>query len=219
MIKQEYFASPVYNEEKGEWVEKINNICEKYVQASIKKEEQNMKNRKTLGYTNDIGMSYHSDTLQVDPDLKFFHDYIAEKAKWILSDIGYDMSPYSLIYTDSWVQEFSKSGGGHHWFHTHANNHISGFYFLKASKMTSKPVFQDPRTAHVALKLKEKNSENLTNINDLVNYTCQPGSLVLFPSYLSHGFQVDHGLEDFRFIHINMRAIEKEVINSFKNPL
>ena len=71
--------------------------------------------------------------------------------------MGYDMDNYNLIYTESWVQEFSFNGAGHHWFHTLSNNHISGFYFLKASDKTSKPFFQDPRTAHVPLKLKEDN--------------------------------------------------------------
>ena len=89
------------------------------------------------------------------------------------------------------------------------------FYFLKCSQKTSKPIFQDPRTAHVPLKLKEKDSSKITNANDLVNYTCKPGSLMLFPTYMSHAYQVDHGIEPFRFIHINIRAVEKDVLQSF----
>ena len=38
---------------------------------------------------------------------------------------------------------------------------------------------------------------------------------MLFPAYLSHAYQVDHGLEPFRFIHINMRAVEKDILKSF----
>jgi hypothetical protein len=129
--------------------------------------------------------------------------------------MGYDMSNYKLFYTESWVQEFSHNGAGHHWFHTHPNNHISGFFFLKASQITSKPFFQDPRTAHVPLKLKEKDTTKITNANDLVNFDVKPGSLMLFPAYMSHAYQVDHGIEPFRFIHINMRAIEKNVFTSF----
>jgi hypothetical protein len=29
---------------------------------------------------------------------------------------------------------------------------------------------------------------------------------------MSHAYQVDHGIEPFRFIHINMRAVEKEML-------
>jgi len=214
MFKQEYFKSPVYNERKPEWVDHLNKLCDPYV-AQARKDQENNTERLKLGYKNDIGMTYHSGPLEADSNFNEFHSYIASRSRWILDDMGYDMNNYNLIYTESWVQEFSFNGAGHHWFHTHSNSHISGFYFLKASQKTSRPMFQDPRTAHVPLKLKEKDSSKVTNANDIVNYTPEPGMLILFPAYLSHAYAVDHGLEPFRFIHINMRAIEKDVLTSF----
>ena len=215
MFKQEYFASPVYSEDKSEWVEHLNKSSDPYIAQARKDQEENNKKRLTVGYKNDIGQTYHSNPLEPDPNFAEFHRYMATKARWVLDDMGYDVEKYNLIYTESWVQEFSFNGAGHHWFHTHANNHISGFYFLKASDKTSRPMFQDPRTAHVPLKLKEKDSSKVTNACDIVNYTPKPGLLMLFPAYLSHAYQVDHGLEPFRFIHINMRAVEKDLLNSF----
>jgi uncharacterized protein (TIGR02466 family) len=215
MFKQEYFKSPVYNERKPEWVDHLNKLCDPYVAQARKDQEKNNTERLKLGYKNDIGMTYHSGPLEADSNFNEFHSYIASRSRWILDDMGYDMNNYNLIYTESWVQEFSFNGAGHHWFHTHSNSHISGFYFLKASQKTSRPMFQDPRTAHVPLKLKEKDSSKVTNANDLVNYTPEPGMLILFPAYLSHAYAVDHGLEPFRFIHINMRAIEKNMLTSF----
>jgi uncharacterized protein (TIGR02466 family) len=215
MFKQEYFKSPVYNERKPEWVDHLNNLCDPYIIQARKDQEKNNTERLKLGYKNDIGMTYHSGPLEADSNFNEFHSYIASRSRWILDDMGYDMNNYNLIYTESWVQEFSFNGAGHHWFHTHSNSHISGFYFLKASQKTSRPMFQDPRTAHVPLKLKEKDSSKVTNANDIVNYTPEPGMLILFPAYLSHAYAVDHGIEPFRFIHINMRAIEKNMLTSF----
>ena len=215
MIKSEYFQSPVYYEDKPEWVYKLDKLSDPYIQQARKDKEEDNKKRLTIGYKNDIGMTYHSGPLEPDENFRFFHDYMATKARYVLDDMGYDMSNYNLIYTESWVQEFSENGAGHHWFHTHPNCHISGFYFLKCSDKTSRPMFQDPRTAHVPLKLKEKDSSKITNANELVNYTCKPGSLMLFPAYMSHAYQVDHGIEPFRFIHINIRAVEKDVLQSF----
>ena len=215
MIKQEYFSSPVYNEDKSEWVDNLNRLCDPYIVQARKDREKNNEERLKIGYKNDIGMTYHSGPLEADSNFNEFHKYIATKSRWALDDMGYDMDKYNLIYTESWVQEFSFNGAGHHWFHTHSNNHISGFYFLKASDKTSRPMFQDPRTAHITLKLKEKNTNNVTNANDIINYTPEPGMLMLFPAYMSHMYQVDHGIEPFRFIHINMRAVEKDVLNSF----
>ena len=210
MIKSEYFQSPVYYEDKPEWVGKLNKLSDPYIAEARKEQEENNKKKLDLGYKNDIGMTYHSSPLEPDQNFRFFHDYMAKKARWVLDDMGYDMERYGLHYTESWVQEFSFNGAGHHWFHTHANNHISGFYFLKASDKTSKPLFQDPRTAHVPLKLKEKDSTKITPACDLVNYSVKPGSIILFPAYMSHAYAVDHGIEPFRFIHINIRAVEKE---------
>ena len=64
----------------------------------------------TLGYKNDIGMTYHSNPLEPDENFRFFHDYMATKSRYVLDDMGYDMSHYNLIYTESWVQEFSENG-------------------------------------------------------------------------------------------------------------
>ena len=217
MEKQEYFSSPIYYEDKPEWVDKLNKLSDPYIaKAREDKKEEVEKNIKEKGYKNDIGQTYHSLPLEPDQNFRFLHNYIAKKARWVLDDMGYDMTNYSLIYTESWVQEFSHNGAGHHWFHTHANNHISAFYFLKASEHTSKPLFQDPRTSHLGLKLKEKDSTKVTHGSDVINYKISPGSLMLFPAYLSHAYAVDHGIEPFRFIHVNIRAIEKDLLKAYK---
>ena len=215
MNKAEYFASPVYIEEKLEWLNQLDSLSDPFIKHAREEQKENNEKRKTLGYKNDIGMTYHSSPLEPDENFRFFHDYVAQKSRWCLDDMGYDMNNYNMIYTESWVQEFSFNGAGHHWFHTHGNNHISGFYFLKCGPNSSRPFFQDPRVAHVPLKLKEKDSTKITNANDLVNFNVKPGTLMLFPAYMSHAYMVDHGIEPFRFIHINMRAIEKNMLSSF----
>lgn len=216
MFKSEYFASPIYYEDKKEWVDKINKICDPHIETARKNlEEENQVRIKEWGFKNDIGQVYHSSGLEPEPDLQFFHSYIAKKSRWALDNMGYDMDHYNLIFTESWVQEFSHNGAGHHWFHTHPNSHISGFLFLKASIKTSRPFFQDPRVAHVPLKLKEKDPNKVTNANDLIHYNVKPGTLMIFPAYMSHAYMVDLGLEPFRFLHFNMRAVEKNVLSSF----
>ena len=42
------------------------------------------------------------------------------------------MSKYTTMFSELWVQEFAKKGGGHHSAHIHWNQHVSGFYFLNA---------------------------------------------------------------------------------------
>ena len=199
MFKDENFSSPIYHENKREWVDKLDKLCDSHIKTARSKHR----------VQDEVGAIYQSGNLYEDPEFIFFHDYILNKSRWLLDDMGYDVNHYNLIFTESWVQEFSFNGCGYHRFHTHSNTHVSGFYFLKSSPKTSKPIFQDPRVAHAALKLKEKDESTLTNSNDLVHYEPSRGEFIFFPSYLSHSFEVDLGIEPFRFIHFNIRAVEK----------
>jgi len=61
MIKSEYFASPVYVEEKPNWVEKLDNLSNPYINKAREDQKENTEKRKTLGYKNDIGITYHSE--------------------------------------------------------------------------------------------------------------------------------------------------------------
>ena len=78
----------------------------------------------------------HKQELSVrtkDPKFKELQDYIGATSHNLLLEMGFDLTNYQVFITDLWVQEFSKSGGGHHTLHTHWNGHMSGFYFLKAT--------------------------------------------------------------------------------------
>ena len=122
------------------------------------------------------------------------------------------MQQYTTLFSEMWVQEFAKKGGGHHSAHVHWNQHVSGFYFLKCSNKTSIPVFHEPRTGARATKLKMKNGlTKMLNGDDLIHFKPQPGTLLIFPGYLEHEFSMDYGIEPFRFIHWNIQAIPKEM--------
>jgi hypothetical protein len=121
------------------------------------------------------------------------------------------MSKYQLFFSELWVQEFAKNGGGHHSAHIHWNQHVSGFYFLKCSDKTSYPIFHEPRTGARATKLKIKPIDNIFTGTELVHFRPNPGTLLLFPGYLEHEFSIDLGVDPFRFIHFNIQAIPKEM--------
>ena len=121
------------------------------------------------------------------------------------------MLQYQTIFSEMWVQEFSKKGGGHHSAHIHWNQHVSGFYFLKCSDKTSFPIFHDPRTGARCTKLKLKNQKGIWPGTELLNFRPKPGTLIIFPGYLEHEYAVDHGKAPFRFIHWNITAIPKEM--------
>jgi uncharacterized protein (TIGR02466 family) len=202
----EYFKTPIWSEQKPEFVRSLTKASDKYIKAA------RTRDKKIIKVTKDFGYSHHSTPLTNDNDFLDLRNYIGQKSWEFLDYHGYDMKEYLTFFSEMWVQEFSKKGGGHHSAHIHGNQHVSGFYFLKCSDKTSYPIFHEPRTGARCTKLKMKpNLKDILNGNDLVHFRPQPGTLLIFPGYLEHEFSVDHGKEPFRFIHWNITAIPKEV--------
>jgi len=211
-----YFITPIYSTIIPEWVNPFNKACDKYIKEIKIKNKGFIKNRNRLlkRDISDFGLSHHSVPLINKEEFKEFQEYIGLLSNKALDHMGYDLTNHELFWTDMWVQEFAKKGGGHHEGHIHADNHISGFYFLKCSEKTSFPVFHDPRYVKKALQLSEKNSNNVTLASEKIAIKVTPGGFIFFNSYLDHEFAVDKGEEPFRFIHFNLQAIPKQLINN-----
>ena len=206
-----FFWTPIWTEQKTEFVNSLNKVTNKY----IKKAKNTPEAKEWIKKHGDFGRSYHSTPLTIDNDFLDFKSYVGQKSYEFLDQMGYDMQQYQLMFSEMWVQEFSKKGGGHHSAHVHWNQHVSGFYFLKCSDKTSVPIFHEPKTGARSTKLKMKEgSKDISAGLDLIHYKPKPGTLIIFPGYLEHEFSVDHGKEPFKFIHWNIQAISKEIIKN-----
>ena len=203
MYINNYFNTTIWSEQKPEFVKSLNKASNKYIQEARKRNNDHIKK------FGDFGISHHSTTLLTDNDFIDFRNYVGEKSWEYLDYQGYDMSQYTTMFTELWVQEFAKKGGGHHSAHIHWNQHVSGFYFLKCSNKTSFPVFHDPKTGARATKLKLKDQKNIYHGSELIHFKPQPGTLIIIPGYLEHEYAIDFGIEPFRFIHWNIQAVPK----------
>lgn len=206
-MKSEFFSSYIYSEEDVSWLNSLNIISDKYINEAIEDNKKNFINNK------DFGLSHHSESLINDLNFNKFSQFILKRCFSFLENQGYCLKNYSLVMNELWVQEFSKEGGGNHSTHIHSNNHVSGFYFLKCSNKTSYPVFHDPRPGKLMNQLPEKNKNEITGASEKVCILPKPGTFVFFNSYIGHEFVVDHGIDPFRFIHFNVQAISKKLIN------
>ena len=200
-----HFSTTIWTEQKPEFVKSLNKVSNKYIREARKRNKDHIKK------FGDFGISHHSTTLLTDNDFIDFRNYVGEKSWEYLDYQGYNMSQYTTMFTELWVQEFAKKGGGHHSAHIHWNQHVSGFYFLKCSNKTSFPVFHDPKTGARATKLKLKSQKNIYDGSELIHFKPKPGTLIIIPGYLEHEFAVDFGIEPFRFIHWNIQAVPKEM--------
>ena len=214
-----YFSTPVYSIMKTEWLKPAIKATDKYIDDSYERLKPQLKERKKLLGNKDYmkvkdhGLSYHSTPLNGDPGLRSLEQYVGATSLNLLNEWGYDMEQYKMFFTEFWVQEFSKNGGGHHSTHVHWDNHISGFYFLKCSDKTSYPVMHDPRAGAMMTKLPQKDNK-ITPMIDQLHFKPKPGMLVFFPAYVPHEFAVDYGIDDFRFIHFNLQAIRKTIVGN-----
>ena len=202
--KSNYFWTSVWAEHRPEYLKSLNKASNKYIKEATK------SNKDYIKKYGDFGTAHHSTTLLGDNNFLDFRNYIGQQSWDFLDQMGYDMNLYTTIFSEMWVQEFSKKGGGHHSAHIHHNQHVSGFYFLKCSDKTSFPIFHDPKTGARTTRLAMK-----PRVNDILAGTDQvhikptPGTLLIFPGYLEHEYAVDHGKEPFRFIHWNIQAVPK----------
>jgi len=201
----EYFKTPIWIEEKPEFVKSLNIASNQYIKDAKKREKEFIKKH------GDFGRSYHSTPLTMDNNFLDFRNYVGQKSWEFLDWQGFDMQQYTTMFSELWVQEFAKKGGGHHSAHIHWNQHVSGFYFLKCSDKTSYPIFHEPRTGARATKLKMKPGNGVFHGTELVHFKPKPGTLIIFPGYMEHEYAVDFGVEPFRFIHWNIQAVPKEM--------
>jgi len=210
--KHTYFETPIYRIRKPEWVKKYNSLSNKYIKEAIKlNKERILKNKKLNKSLTDEGLVHHSTSLINDNTFSELKDFIGYASVQILEDQGYNLQDHTLFFHEMWVQEFAKKGYGNHSAHEHPNTHVSGFYFLKCSEKTSKPIFYDPRYGHKMLKLPLINDVDVFSGVEKLAYNIKPGDLFLFPSYLSHEFSLDYGIDPFRFIHFTLQAIRNDI--------
>ena len=144
----------------------------------------------------DFGMSNHSESFNADPQAKQFVDFCGQRSYEFLDWGGFDLR---------------NQGGGQHNSHTHWNQHISGFFFLKCSNKTSLPILHDPRPGAMMTKLPEKDMSKISYANPAVHYNVKPGTIVIIPGYTPHQYPVDLGLEPFRFVHWNIQAVSSVI--------
>ena len=196
------FKCPIYLGKKPEWVKELNKASDPII-ARIKKSYKDKLKKKEI---NHLPNSYHSESIWLYPAFKPLAAFILQQSFNILHWQGYQLKDRIPMLTELWVQEFPEEGGFHD-IHVHGNNHISGFYFLKANEKTSHPVFHDPRPGKTMTDLMMREPAKLNYGSSQMHYKVKPGDFMFFNSYMPHSYVHHKGKEKFRFIHFNMQAV------------
>ena len=200
--RQDLFTCPIYRGNDKSWLS-----LDKHVDPIINKIRKETKEKLKKGEIENLPNSYHSHNLWRDEPFKPFAEFVMQQMWNILSWQGYNVDGKRPLLQECWVQEFPEEGGFHD-IHIHANNQMSGFYFLQCNDKTSQPSFHDPRPGKVMTDIYPKDSKQITPASSIVHYNVKPGDFIFFNSYMPHSYShyKRKGENKFRFIHFNMQA-------------
>ena len=186
-----YFPSAVYTMMKPEFLETANEVSKEYV--AKRGEEMDL---------NPIYPVYMTDNMFNDERVKDLTDFIGQTTWNILSNQGYNMIDFDVVFYEMWCQEHHKHSSMDQ--HIHGGAQISGFYFLEVPENPPKILVYDPRPAKVYCNLPEVNNSNATYASTMINFTPEPGMLLFANSWLPHSFAKNPSDTPFRFIHFNL---------------
>jgi uncharacterized protein (TIGR02466 family) len=149
-----------------------------------------------------------------DEKLEGLLSVIAQTSFEMLIDQGYDMNNMMTRVSEFWGQEFLRNG--QHVEHVHGHGaQITGFYFITVPKNGSMPIVFDPRPAKKQISLHQSKLEEVTYASEQVILEINPGDLMLFNSWLPHGFTRHETDEPFQFLHFNVTV---ELNSEFVTP-
>lgn len=138
-----------------------------------------------------------------DPRLDDLLKLIAQSSYQMLADQGYAMDRFQTSVTEFWGQEFMRNG--QHIEHIHGNGaQVTGFYFTDVPENSSIPMVFDPRPGKKQINLPQAKLNEVTFASEQVLFSIKPGDLLLFNSWLGHGFTRHEADLPFRFIHFNV---------------
>jgi hypothetical protein len=86
----EYFKTPIWIEDKPEFVKSLNKASNQYIKDARKREKEFIKKH------GDFGRSYHSTPLTMDNNFLDFRNYVGQKSWEFLDWQGFDMHNIQL---------------------------------------------------------------------------------------------------------------------------
>lgn len=185
----QYFASPVYQIKKPEFLD----VARK----------ESKKALKGAGAVDPVYPMAHANLFDSE-ELQAFFEYALNTAWNILSEQGYQMEGLSTHLTEAWVQEHHKCSSME--YHSHTDCDLVAFYVLECPKDAPKLVIHDPRSMRIASSIPEADLSKITVATRMVNFTLEAGTLMFTPSWLAHSFTRNPSLKPFTFIHLNIRT-------------
>jgi uncharacterized protein (TIGR02466 family) len=154
----------------------------------IKSEQQ--RDQKGEQWSNILG--WHSvSNLHQRESFAQFNQIINQNILEVASDLHWDLQKFSLELKSCWAIVNGKLASNS--VHNHPNSILSGVYYLQAPENSGVISFADPRPA--AQMLVPPMTEYSLWTLPKISYKPQAGTMLLFPSWLLHGVEMNMSAE------------------------
>ena len=192
-----FFSTPV-------WINKINNY--ESINSELESYIYNEKQKNPKGTKKSNVNGWHSEDFDLkNENLKNFISEISNYIGFSVKDMGWDLNAQIVKITNMW--EIINNRGASNERHHHGSSALSAAYYVKAEKNSGDIVFFDPRQANV---FHHPSSKEVNDVNAQVkSITPNPGTLILFPSYLEHKVNENQSNEERMVISFNVSLIRK----------
>lgn len=194
-----FFSTPIWINKIDNY-ENINSELESYIYLQ---KDQNPKGTKKSNVN-----GWHSPDFDLKNEkLKNFISEISKGIGGAIKDMGWDLELQVAKITSMWAIINGKNAFNEK--HHHGNSALSAAYYVKADSSSGEIVFFDPRQANVFCHpiSKEVNKMNA----QVQSVTPQPGTLILFPSYLEHKVNPNLSNTHRIVISFNVSMIRKQI--------
>lgn len=185
-----YFQTPIYREEKPEWVSQTSRAFEKHYEAE----------KARVQFSNKFIPVVQTANANTDPELEFLIDYFGSTAVQLLEQQGYQLNEYKFYVSGMWGQEFYQFGSND--LHVHPHTQMCGLYFLNTPNDGAYPVFSDPRAGKAMTEFFMVDYDNVYLGTPKVHFNnVVPGTFMFFNAWVPHEITLNKTTEPTRFIH------------------
>jgi uncharacterized protein (TIGR02466 family) len=192
------FPTPVYASVELDLRNQILPVAEEYINR------HGRRYRDQPNYISTYNVESAWNEQQFDNRLEYLNNYIKTAAKKYFEDISIEPMQFAIYYL------FNKiTLGGEHSLHSHANNILSGVFYLKIPESAPPIIFNDPRDHYKYIHYPVKFGNPREMYKLLPEYVINPteGMLLMWPSWLEHQVPASKCSEERIAVAFNVKCI------------
>jgi uncharacterized protein (TIGR02466 family) len=197
-MRQDWFPTPIWHFQNQNAAQLNQNLLKAIAQQ---------KEADPEGITLSNVLGWHSnDELHKHPDFQPLIEMINNSLLEVVRDLAWDSEEVKPSIINCWAMVNGKNASN--LLHNHSNAYLSGVYYLKAPENSGNLYFHDPR---VGTQMLVPPYEKITPITlSKLIYKPIEGMLVIFPSWLWHGVEINQSEEERISISFNVITVKSE---------